>query len=385
MPYTLIHDGLMREFDFWAPEGWEYWVLDRWRNEQKVGLPLVIALHGGGQRPEELQEDWWFPEVWGLADDGTEPLVHEVSNQFFVLYPYGLSLVTLPDLVPLEVNGTTLDSSVASTVLPKPFRGWNTLFGGTWPDAKDVRFIQAAMDAMNARLRKQLLDVFGEIDAGFPWVVGPGGQVVDSPDLFDEERRFVFGYSQGAMLAYRMVERLESEFAAIWAMSGTCGGKLHSGSTPLDPDRDPVFNLPDPATGVHAVSLFAHHGDEDTTVPPGRVSAPDTDLQTPQSGSPQYGQLERAGLPVSFQDWLPAFLPLSTAMREFRDYNGLGQYVEFDAPGLGADGASVRVWSRPVSADWNANNPVVVRYRDVSMEHTGFTSNLGRYFQPLDV
>jgi hypothetical protein len=69
MPYTMIHDGLMREFDFWAPEGWEYWLYRRWVDEGRLGLPLVIALHGGGQSPEEFQEAWPFTQVWAVDDE----------------------------------------------------------------------------------------------------------------------------------------------------------------------------------------------------------------------------------------------------------------------------------------------------------------------------
>jgi len=68
MPYSLMHNGVMREFDFYAPPGWEYWVGKAWE-QRRVGLPLVIALHGGAEDPLKFQEDWFFPRVWNLGVD----------------------------------------------------------------------------------------------------------------------------------------------------------------------------------------------------------------------------------------------------------------------------------------------------------------------------
>jgi hypothetical protein len=55
MPYSLMSNGVMREFDFYAPPGWEYWVGKAWE-QRRIGLPLIIALHGGGADPLKFQE-----------------------------------------------------------------------------------------------------------------------------------------------------------------------------------------------------------------------------------------------------------------------------------------------------------------------------------------
>lgn len=101
MPYTLVHNGLTREFDFYAPTGWEHWVGKAWE-KGRVGLPLVVALHGGAQDPLDFQEKWFFPRTWNLAMDAdgnpADPVPiggdRVLENQFFVLYPYGTGWTT---------------------------------------------------------------------------------------------------------------------------------------------------------------------------------------------------------------------------------------------------------------------------------------------------
>ena len=100
MPYTLVHQGVMREFDFYAPPGWQHWVGKAWE-QGRVGLPLVVALHGGAQDPLGFQEDWFFPRVWNLSfadgnpgDPVTPGAARALENQFFVLYPYGMGWTT---------------------------------------------------------------------------------------------------------------------------------------------------------------------------------------------------------------------------------------------------------------------------------------------------
>ena len=101
MPYTLIYDGVMREFDFYAPPGWQYWVGEAWKQGRR-GLPLIVALHGGGEDPLVFQEDWFFPRVWDLGLDSAGNPSDPVSpgdkrcleNQFFVLFPYGQGWMT---------------------------------------------------------------------------------------------------------------------------------------------------------------------------------------------------------------------------------------------------------------------------------------------------
>ena|SRR5215216_4222374 len=70
MPYTLVHQGVIRDFDFDAPPGWQHWVGKAWERG-RIRLPLVVALHGGAQDPLGFQEDWFFPRVWTLSLDGS--------------------------------------------------------------------------------------------------------------------------------------------------------------------------------------------------------------------------------------------------------------------------------------------------------------------------
>jgi len=101
MPYSLMHNGIMREFDFYAPPGWEYWVGKAWE-QRRIGLPLVIALHGGAEDPLHFQEDWFFPRVWNLGLDSNgnrgDPVTSGdpriLDHQCFVLYLYGQGWMT---------------------------------------------------------------------------------------------------------------------------------------------------------------------------------------------------------------------------------------------------------------------------------------------------
>jgi hypothetical protein len=38
MPYSLVHDGVLREFDFYAPPGWQHWVGKAWERDAS-GFP----------------------------------------------------------------------------------------------------------------------------------------------------------------------------------------------------------------------------------------------------------------------------------------------------------------------------------------------------------
>src|SRR3546814_3478331 len=68
----------------------------------------------------------------------------------------------------------------------------------------------------------------------------------------------------GGMLAYRLVAEMPNIWGALWVMAAAFGGRSHDGLTPT---------VTHPPQGHSSVSLFAHHGDLDTVVPPG----PDND------------------------------------------------------------------------------------------------------------
>lgn len=397
MPYTLVHNGLTREFDFYAPTGWEHWVGKAWE-KGRVGLPLVVALHGGAQDPLDFQEKWFFPRTWNLAMDAdgnpADPVPiggdRVLENQFFVLYPYGtgwttatLSLLAYGMVEPAEVPPPVAGADPRSLYRDgRSQRGWNVGQGGDRGQIDDVSFVRAACDAMSQILRSQLLYAESAMPSNFPWVYlpGAGGTLVKSaPEMLDVDRRYLFGYSNGAMLGHRLVSQMPDHWAALWAMSGTCGGKLHVGLT-----ADPLAAVNLPQGGTYGVSFFAHHGDTDNTVPPGDWGEDDFVYQTPQGLSPLNLLYELAGFPERL-DYRPGFLPLSQASRGYRTFNNVDGGSPFRSrPGLsGGDTARSKSW--PDAIDPNDANPMVVIYRDPDMGHTGFTDNANRYFHEKDV
>jgi len=400
MPYSLMHNGIMREFDFYAPPGWEYWVGKAWE-QRRIGLPLVIALHGGAEDPLHFQEDWFFPRVWNLGLDSNgnpgDPVTpgdpRILDHQCFVLYPYGQGWMTnslfdlayrnqelpaIPKLPPVFPPGTDLTPLYrdGGTV-----RAFNPGFSGWGPQTDDVSFIQAAMDAMNDMLKQALLAAAGGLPEDFPWEqasVRASATERQSPDLFDQYRRFLFGYSNGAMFGHHLVSQMPDYWAALWAMSGTCGGKPYVN---VSTDSDRVVNLPE--DGLYAVSLFAHHGDGDKTVPPGDWGEADFVYQSPQPTDPGYEMMVDAGFPSSL-DYLPGFLPLTQASKGYRTYNNIDGQSPFRVrTGLdSADKAKSKSW--PDAENWDDFNPTVVIYRDPGMKHTNFTTS-NRYLFEKDV
>jgi hypothetical protein len=164
--------------------------------------------------------------------------------------------------------------------------------------------------------------------------------------------------------------------SASWP--GTCGGKSNVGL-----GSDGAVNLPE--DGRYAVSLFAHHGDKDTTVPPGDWGADDFDYQAPQFPDKGYLMYAIAGFPSAL-DYRPGYLPLSQASRGYRTYNTLeGQSPFRDRVGLGG-ASTARSKSWPNGENPDDHNPTVVIYRDSEMDHTNFTKNESkRYFFEKDV
>lgn len=447
MPYTLTYDGVMREFDFYAPPGWQYWVGEAWK-QGRHGLPLVVALHGGGEDPLVFQEDWFFPRVWDLGLDSAgnpgDPVSPDgdrnLENQFFVLYPYGqgwmtkslfdlaydlikppaipkspaipilptvpklpaipelppdvLKLLQLLNLLDTSVNllGSSLDGADLRSLYrdTRTVRAFDTGFAGSGPLVDDVGFIKAALDALNDKLKWALGAAVDGLPDDFPWTyVGVNPNQVGRMSeigLFDPYRQFLFGYSNGAMLAHRLVSQMPDHWAALWAMSGTCGGKPH---VKVSTKSDRVVNLPE--DGRYAVSLFAHHGDLDKTVPPGDWDASDFDYETPQPSDIDqppnigYDMYANAGFPGKLH-YRPGYLPLAQASRGYEAYNNLqGESPLRRQVGLnGASTAQSQSW--PDGDNPDDHNPMVVIYRDSGMDHTNFTKDKNkRYFFEKDV
>jgi poly(3-hydroxybutyrate) depolymerase len=332
MPYQLVHDGVVREFEFYAPYGWPYWLERASTEDGRSGLPLVVALHGGGQSPANFAVDWPFPLLFNDADNANW------EDRAFVLYPYGFSYVP------------GLDG--------EPDRGWDTGFTGTYlPVQNDVGFIKAMIAAVERLLEKEL-DQLG---------------VRRRP--IDADRRFLFGYSMGGMMAYRLVKEMPDHWGALWVMAAAFGGRSHAELTPT---------VTHPPQGRSSVSLFAHHGDLDILVPPGPHNDPsglalsefirDVHIATGLTN-------------VDAERYASSLRHLAAAVLTYRTYNNCRStaYSVNEPPlnGLADVGGTNLSVQYTYRQDGSPANPEVTVYRDPLMEHANFIAN--RYFQVADV
>jgi hypothetical protein len=241
------------------------------------------------------------------------------------------------------------------------------------------------------------MDTFQAMPEDFPWEldpIDPTAARLRPPDVFDKDRRFLFGYSNGGMLAHRLVREMPDYWAGIWSMSASCGGVPHAGLPIGPPGQEITVNLP--TEGDYGVSLFAHHGVLDNVVPPGEIDTADFDLQTAPINSPGYVQALLAGFPNA-EDYLVGLLPLAQMWRGYTDYNALNEAVPLvHVPGLEPEPVS-----RPDStpgfdppsplSSWGAwsltwgGNPTVQVYLDNTMDHLEFVEHENRYFFAFDV
>lgn len=329
MPYQLVHNGLLREFRLYAPIGWPYWVERAFSEDGRNGLPLVIALHGGAQDPQVFSDDWPFHTLINSNSN------NNWEDRFFVLYPHGFAATTLAN---------------------EALRGWNTGFAGDVPPAQnDIGFIRYAVAAVEEMLRAEL-DQVG---------------IAHAPIAAD--RRFLFGYSMGGMMAYKLAHELPDHFAALWAMSAAYGGRSHEGLMPT------VTNDPQ---GSFSLSLFAHHGEADIVVPPG----PRNDQTGRATSSFNHAVYVAAGLQAAdADDYVGSFRTLHAAVEEFKLYNDCDPTAATSSttePDIGGGNSALKfVFQRP----GNPANPEVTVYRDPVMAHTGFTSSPNRYFDAAAV
>lgn len=247
-------------------------------------------------------------------------------------------------------------ASAPSELGPIPGRGWNAGFSGEAPHVHDdVGFIRAAVDAVAAMLRPGLRQVG-----------------IDRP-VFDPDRRHLFGYSNGGMLAYHLVHELPNVFASLWVMAGAIGGRAHEGLTAT------VFNIP---RGRHSVSLFAHHGELDTIVPPGDDEDPTARMQPTWAPLPDPYVATGMTSAESLQ-YTGSVRTLSAAVTAYRLYNDCGPRptAALNEPSVDPTSTSRRFTFTHASG---AANPEVVVYRDGGMEHGNFSPG-GDYLGARDV
>ena len=329
MTYQLEHKGLVREFDFYPPIGWPYW---RQRVEEETGrqgLPLIVALHGGGQNPLDFTANWPFANLFSGPDNANW------EDRCLVLYPWGFAPASL-------------------ALTREPVRGWNMGFASGFPvETGDVGFIKKMIDTVEELLQRELRTL---------GIEGPA---------IDPDRRFLFGYSAGGMMAYRLANRMPNHWAALWVQSAAYGGRAADGITAR------VTNQP---TGRHAVSLFAHHGEADVVVPPGPFNDP-VGLVPSEFATDVY---EAVGLTTpEAEEYTTSYRHLAAAVKAYRLHNNCKE-DPFESlttePDVGGGSASRKATWRQAG---DPPNPEVVAYRDPDMDHTNFVPN--RYFDIDDV
>ncbi|MDH4277794.1 MAG: hypothetical protein OEW83_06895, partial [Acidimicrobiia bacterium] len=187
MAHQIVRKNTVREFEFFPPLAWPYWLERTYEESGRRGLPLIVALHGGGQDPAGFAENWPFPELFSGPDEDNW------EDRCIVLRPFGFAYFPL---------------------LGRPLRGWNPGFGGGFLRAQnDVAFVESMIAEAERMLNREMRQL------GIP---GPA---------IDPNRRFLFGYSAGGMMAYRLVNKMPDNWAALWVQSSAHGGRSYDGLT----------------------------------------------------------------------------------------------------------------------------------------------------------
>jgi hypothetical protein len=268
--------------------------------------------------------------------------------------------------ISLQEAGTTVDvEDRFVTVVPygstyfdaggRPIRGWNAGYFEGIDQASDVLFLQAVVLEVQTWMNNRLA------------AIGSPRRAID-PD-----RKFLFGYSNGGMMAYKLASA-DPNWRALWVQSASHGGKLANGFTSM------VNNLP---AGTGPVSLFAHHGDDDDSVRPGPIGQ--STGATP-SITVRDALLDN-GVDLAWaNDLTRADRTLQGAADAFIAHNGLVSTAwsyTTNNPDVFNNNLSARAEFRNAAGD---PSPSVTVYRDPSMTHTNFTAPANnRYFDATDV
>ena len=177
----------------------------------------------------------------------------------------------------------------------------------------------------------------------------------------DPDRRFLFGYSNGGMMAYRLAADVPDYFRAMWVYATSYGGKALHGHTPL------VENVPPVSAGP--ISVFHVHGGADQTVDPGPDG--DTTALTVSQAAEAVMNAQGVNPPGSFAR---SDRSLSGAMLAYRTHNGLAAVPYRDLTGLPSvgpvDNSFRREWRNTAGDPF----PSVVLYRDPALEHIGLAT-----------
>jgi poly(3-hydroxybutyrate) depolymerase len=322
---TFVNLDFAREYLLFAPPCWPRWLFQA-RGLGRGGLPLVVSLHGASMDARLFAKQWrYYWEAW--VDPETRAAV-DLEDQFFVLVPAGTH---------------TVDAPLGGDPFALPFDDkllWNGAPVGVDVRRDDVAFVRKMVEHAERSLQRAALNP-------------------EAP-VFDPDRMFLHGYSNGAGLAHRLVWEEPDRWAAVWAQSGMMSRQDGIDPPPGNRARfGPRFEL-----ATQCVSLFAHHGVLDTTVPPGDRGtfgvAPEV---------PELLRLLAGGVPR--QDALqltPHYGSLSDCVEAYRAFNGLtgGEPIPTLEASIG--GLSLQ-WVSPRFTLLNGANPQVVEYRDSAMTH----------------
>jgi hypothetical protein len=177
----------------------------------------------------------------------------------------------------------------------------------------------------------------------------------------------------GGMMAYRLASAVPDTWGALWVMAGAFGGRSHDGLTPT---------VTHPPRGRSSVSLFAHHGELDTTVPPGPINDPSGLALSTESRD---GYVDAGVASPYAEAYASSVRNLQAAVVTYHTYNNC-RAVPYDVQtGLVDVDASNGNGSTQYTyrQEGNPANPEVIVYRDPDMHHTNFVAN--RYFTAADV
>lgn len=155
-------------------------------------FPLVIALHGYTDNPRIME---FYTGLSRKAD----------KEKFIVVYPYGTK--------------NNQDKNLS-------WNGGSCCGNGVTNDIDDVGFINSLTDELVKKYK------------------------------VDPQKIYLVGFSNGALLTYRIISETPERYQAAAIVSGSIGGKVYK--------KLPEFNIKDPKSPI---SLLAIHGMTDTRIP----------------------------------------------------------------------------------------------------------------------
>ena len=220
MAVELEINGVMRQYELFIPSGAAEWADKTFAQSGRNGLPLIVMLHGYGNKPAQLKFDWNFGSI--IENSSVW------DDKAFVLIPYGLS----------EENNSQATGA-------EPMRSW-----AAWPNLAPQHVVdETAIDAMITHASGLVQNYF--TDRGV------------TRASFDVDRMHLFGYSNGALMAFRLANSFPDKFASIYAICGTDGGRTYkSGALQINKPK---------SSGTKKISLTLYVGGNDRLIPPGTV------------------------------------------------------------------------------------------------------------------